>query len=281
MAKRRTAVLKPVNSGMDAADLEALRGATQHLEHPSLAMRLSSIVGTPIEIGVKLLPRPLYRKVHAIAELAISKSLQAALSSLHATRRPRSYNAMYRALAAGSGAMGGLFGIYSLPVELGISTTIMLRSIAEIARSQGEDLAEPEVRMACLEVFALGGESESDDAAETGYYGIRLALAWPVTHATHYIARHGVGADAAPLLASLVAGISSRFGIALSQKAAALMVPLIGATGAAAINVIFMSHFQEMARGHFVVRRLERKYGKDLVRMNYENICRENNKPAG
>jgi hypothetical protein len=171
--------------------------------------------------------------------------------------------------------MGGLFGIYGLPLELGISTTIMLRSIAEIARSQGEDISEAEVQMACLEVFALGGESESDDAAETGYYGIRLALAWPVTHATHYIARHGLGADAAPLLASLVSVISSRFGIALSQKTAALMVPLIGAAGAAAINLIFMSHFQEMARGHFVVRRLERKYGQDLVQANYEHFCRE------
>jgi hypothetical protein len=195
-------------------------------------------------------------------------------------RHPKPYNAMYRALAAGSGAMGGLFGIYGLPFELGISTAIMLRSIAEIARAQGEDLADPEVQMACLEVFALGGESESDDAAETGYYGIRLALAWPVTHATHYIARHGLGSDTAPVLASLVRAISSRFGIALSQKSAALMVPLIGAAGAATINVIFMSHFQEMARGHFVVRRLERKYGKELVQACYENIVRESRNRA-
>ena len=44
---------------MDARDLETLRWATQHLEHPSLAVRLSSVIGTPIEIGVKLLPRPI------------------------------------------------------------------------------------------------------------------------------------------------------------------------------------------------------------------------------
>ena len=48
--------------------------------------------------------------------------------------------------------------------------------------------------------------------------------------------------------------------------------PLIGAAGGAAINLAFMSHYQEMARGHFVVRALERRYGTDLVRTHYEAI---------
>jgi hypothetical protein len=51
-----------------------------------------------------------------------------------------------------------------------------------------------------------------------------------------------------------------------------LMIPLIGAASAATINVVFINHFQEMARGHFVVRRLERKYGKELVKANYEKF---------
>jgi hypothetical protein len=44
---------------MEGEDLDTLRWATSHLEHPSLAARLTSVVGTPIEIGIKLLPRPL------------------------------------------------------------------------------------------------------------------------------------------------------------------------------------------------------------------------------
>jgi hypothetical protein len=257
---------------MDAEDLETLKWATRHLEHPSLAMRLSSIIGTPIEIGIKLLPRQLYKRAHALANTAITKALETAVSTLRHDVRPNPHNTYYRALAAGSGAAGGLFGIYSLPIEIGVSTTIMLRSIAEIARSQGEHIHEPETQMACLEVFALGGETESDDAADTGYYGIRLALAWPVTHATHYIARHGLTAEGGPILATLVAAISSRFGVALSQKMAAMAVPLVGAAGGATINLLFMDHFQEMARGHFVVRRLERKYGKELVQASYEQV---------
>jgi hypothetical protein len=33
----------------------------------------------------------------------------------------------------------------------------MLRSIADIARSEGEDLSDPEAALSCVEVFALGG----------------------------------------------------------------------------------------------------------------------------
>jgi hypothetical protein len=265
--------MNDVPDAMEAEDLETLKWATQHLEHPSLAMRLSSVLGTPIEIAVKLLPRPLYKRANAMAHTAISKALKTAVSTLRHDERPNPHNRYYRVLAAGSGAVGGLFGIYGLPVELGVSTTIMLRSIAEIARSQGEHIHDPGTQMACLEVFALGGETESDDAADTGYYGIRLALAWPVTHATHYIARHGLSGQGAPVLASLVSAIGTRFGLAVTQKTAAMAVPLIGAAGAATVNLLFMQHFQEMARGHFVVRRLERKYGKEPVQAAYEEIC--------
>jgi hypothetical protein len=266
--------MEQVPLAMEEKDLETLASATQHLEHPSLAVRLSSVLGTPIEIGLKLLPRIVYKKAYAAAHVAISKALRTAVSSLQYDRKSPSQDSFYQALAGGSGAVGGLFGIYSLPFELGISTTIMLRSIAEIARSQGENIHAPETQLACLEVFALGGTAESDDAADTGYYGIRLALAWPVTHAAHHIARHGLGAKGAPVLATLIQTISSRFNIAVSQKLAAQAVPLIGAAGAATVNVLFMQHFQEMAHGHFTVRRLERKYGKELVRANYETIRR-------
>jgi hypothetical protein len=33
--------------------------------------------------------------------------------------------------------------------------------------------------------------------------------------------------------------------------------------------VIFTDHFQRVARGHFVVRRLEREYGADVIRRHY------------
>lgn len=255
-------------------DLERLRWAIAHLEHPSLAARLSSIIGTPIEIAVKLLPRPVYQRARTWADAAIGQIMEVAASSMRRVAETDPRNGLYRGLAAGSGAISGLFGVYGLLFELPISTTLMLRSIAEIARSQGEDLQDPQARMACLEVFALGGHSESDDAAETGYYGIRLALAMPVTRAAAHIAEHGLGNRGAPVLVEVIEAIAARFGTLVSEKVAAQIVPLIGAAGGTAINLAFMSHYQEMARGHFAVRDLERRYGPELVRTNYEAILR-------
>ena len=70
----------------------------------------------------------------------------------------------------------------------------------------------------------------------------------------------------------LIAQIASRFGVVVTQKLAAQAVPVIGALGGAAVNYAFIDHFQEIARAHFTVRRLERRYGKDTVRAAYERI---------
>jgi len=48
------------------------------------------------------------------------------------------------------------------------------------------------------------------------------------------------------------------------------MVPIAGAVGGVALNILFSRHFQSLAEGHFTVRRLERKYGGDAVRQAYE-----------
>ena len=45
--------------------------------------------------------------------------------------------------------------------------------------------------------------------------------------------------------------------------------------GGAAVNYAFIEHFQEVAPGHFTVRRLERVYGKNLVRAEYERLAQE------
>jgi hypothetical protein len=70
----------------------------------------------------------------------------------------------------------------------------------------------------------------------------------------------------------LLAQIASRFGVVVTQKLAAQAVPLIAALGSAAVNYAFIDHFQEIARAHFTVRRLERRYGKDAVRTAYDKL---------
>ncbi|RMD82390.1 MAG: EcsC family protein, partial [Candidatus Dadabacteria bacterium] len=177
---------------------------------------------------------------------------------------------VHKGAAALSGALGGAGGLGLLAVELPVSTVIMLRSIAAIARSEGHSLRDPRVRLDCLEVFAFGGPTRRDDAAETGYFAVRAAMAAEVTAAVRYVAEHGVADKGAPALVRLLSKIGARFGVAVSEKAAAQAVPIIGAVGGLTVNAVFTDHFQKMAYGHFILRRLEQRYGEDVVRRAYE-----------
>ncbi|MBA9068333.1 hypothetical protein FHR71_002074 [Methylobacterium sp. RAS18] len=164
-------------------------------------------------------------------------------------------------------------GIVSLPLELPIATTLILRSIAEIAQGEGEDLTRPEVSLACVQVFALGGgRAGSDNPAESSYFAVRAALAQSMSEATHFVTEQGVIGQGAPVLIRLTAEIASRFGLVVTQKAAAQALPVVGALGGAAVNIAFMDHYQDLAHAHFTVRRLERTHGKDPVRSEYEQI---------
>ncbi len=267
----REAPYVPSAKSISEEDMELLFRAHHRLEHPSLAARLTGLVGMPIEMALKLLPKPWWRRLHAAMERGIAKSLNAAVSSLRLGPITIAHDRFYKMLGMGSGAVGGYYGVWGLPAEIPITTTIMLRSIADIARSQGEDLHVLDTRLACMEVFALGGRTEEDDAADTGYYGLRLAMAISITRASSHIARHGLQ-KGGPVLMDLIRPVASRFGSVMSEKVAAQMVPLVGAAAGALINGIFMDHFQDMARNHFTVRRLERKYGFEMVREAYESL---------
>jgi hypothetical protein len=150
---------------------------------------------------------------------------------------------------------------------------IMLRSIAEIARSEGEDPSDPESALSCIQVFALGGRVGSTDASESGYFAVRGILAKSVTEAARFIAERGFIEEGAPALVRFITQVASRFGVVLSQKFAAQALPVVGTLGGASVNYVFIEHFQKIAQGHFTVRRLERAYGKDIVRAEYERLA--------
>jgi hypothetical protein len=270
--KRTSSVKKSLPMAFEDEDMDALRNAHFTLEHPSLAARLSSVVGTPIDMAIHLLPKHWYKRFHQATETAIAKALETAVSSMRREHEDSGHELYYKGLVAGAGGIAGFFGLPGLLIELPVTTTLMIRGIAEIARAEGEDIHTTEAQLACVEVFALGGKAESDDAAETGYYGIRLALSGYMSAAVAHIADQGLHAESGPVVFRLINAVASRFGISVSQRAATQLVPVIGAIGAAAVNTIFMQHFQSMARAHFIVRRLERKYGKAFVRASYESL---------
>jgi len=258
---------------LTAQDLTDLKWAHKHLEHPSFAIRLSSTLGTPIETGLQLLPQRWQNRLQAVVEFSIRKTLDAAITSMGHFPPSEAHDYLHKFIAMGNGALGGFLGAPALVAEVPITTALMLRSIADIAHSQGEDLSTLEARLACMEVFALGGRSMEDDAADTGYYGLRITLGFHFTRVAGFTS-NGAGTNV-PAVIDLVRAIATRFGIVVSDKAALKMIPVTGALSGALINLIFVQHFQDMARGHFIVRRLERKYGSDVIKIEYERLTRE------
>jgi hypothetical protein len=251
-------------------DRQDLRRAFELLNQPNLAMRVANQLGRPIEGVMRYIPSAASGAVQNAVRAALERALEVAVESL--ARTPGAQDRLHRWLCGGAGAVSGFFGLPALAVELPVSTTLMLRSIAAIAREEGEDLAGAETRLACLEVFALGGASPSDDAAETAYFAVRAGLAQAVREAAQAFAERGLAARGAPAIVRLLSQIASRFGIVVSEKAALQAAPIIGAAGGAAVNVVFIDHFQKTARGHFIIRRLERAYGQDAVRSAYEEM---------
>jgi len=264
---------------MHAVDVHALSDAVRAIERPGVGARLANLVGSPIERLVGMLPKRASGVIAAAARKAIHGALNLSLRTLSTNdpfspgAPPPASNGWHKVASAASGAVGGAFGLAALAIELPVSTTIMMRSIADVARSEGADLADRQTQLECVMVLALGGNATSDDAAEVGYFAVREAMTRAVSSAAAHLARHGLAKEGAPALVRLITLIAEHYSVNVTEKAAAQMVPLIGAVGGAAVNTIFIDHFQTVARGHFAVRRLERKYGEAMVREKYRELA--------
>jgi EcsC protein family len=159
-----------------------------------------------------------------------------------------------KVLTTATGATGGFFGLPGVAIDFPVTTLVIMRSIAEIARAKGEDLALDDTKRACLQVLAFGG-GNSDDDPEIGYWTIRAAL------------------SNAPI-ELFIKEIASRLSIVLSEKVLTQAVPVVGALAGGALNYVFMGYYQQMAEIHFTLRSLERKYGDEAgVRARF--LCAE------
>ncbi|WP_313492799.1 EcsC family protein [Stenotrophomonas sp.] len=273
--------LRLQDNAQDLADLERAVGL---LESPTLTARMANLIGGPLEFAVRKLPTAVSSRIQGVTEAALYKAAQTALWTMDSKQpgKPASPR-LHKLAAAASGALGGAGGLPALAIELPLSTTIIMRAVADVARSEGFDLSEMATRQACLEVFALGGNSGQDDASETGYYLARGFTTEVMRHLSAELAgtaisgSHGVllglgPKEAGKWLARIVEKIAARFGVVVSEKFVAQAVPVIGAVAGATLNTMFTAYYQDMARGHFIIKRLESKYGFDTVRLAYGGI---------
>lgn len=288
-----------VNNEQDYADLKR---AYELLESPSLSIQLANMVGAPIEKLVEKLPEGAHAKIQKVIEAAFEKSISLALGSMKNEQREASPK-MHKALSALSGGVGGFFGVAALLVELPLSTTIMMRAVMDIARSEGFDINDLDTKRACLQVFTLGGPSSKDDAAETGYYlsrGFTAQLANQLSRELSSLAGKQVvdaGSNVvtkqlavqvgnlSPVqisntISKLLQTVAERFGVQITEKMALQAAPVFGAVSGATLNVMFTDFYQAMARGHFIMMRLENKYGRDEVYTEYTALKEKYGKKA-
>jgi hypothetical protein len=269
------------------SDLIFISEAARYIERPSFLLQLTNSLGQPLERGLKLLPKAAERLVQHATQSALKAALRVAIASL--PKQPPPQHSFSEAIAAAkqtrlrhdfaaaaAGAAGGLFGLAALLVELPVTTTLMLRSIARVATIFGEDLTQPAARLDCLFVFSAGGGSPNAEAAESGYYSSRLAFASLVKEAAAFVggagareAAHAVSTKSAPALLKLLVPIAARFELVVSDKLIAQLVPIAGAASGAAVNIVFSEHFESLARYHFGLRRLEREHGTERVQAAY------------
>lgn len=269
---------------LDEIDIQDLKNAVDLLEQKTVTEKMTQIVGKPIDYLMGVLPAGVEAQIHSIVETALHKAADAALWTLDNDPSREASTKTNKFFAAVSGAIGGAFGFTALAIELPISTTIMLRSVADIARSEGFDLEDTQTKMACLEVFALGGPSEDDDAVDTAYYATRSFTAEAMQvlskelaeiaakQASANVMKNLTPTQTGKWLATLIEKIAARFGVVITEKAAAQAVPIIGAVAGATLNTMFTDYYQDMARGHFIIKRLENKYGFELVKAEYSRV---------
>ncbi len=197
-------------------------------------------------------------RMTGLAEQALTRGFQVSTVWMEGGEAAERWTGHHKFAAVASGAGGGFLGAAGIVGDAAVTTGLIMRSIAEIARSfPGEDLSNPETRRACIEVFTFGERVAADEDLGASYWAARFAF----QHAT---------------IEQAIRLAAGRLGVMLSQKAVAQFVPVAGAVAGAGINYAFLSYFQDVARVHFTLREIERNSGKpDAVRAAFAQVLRQ------
>jgi hypothetical protein len=173
--------------------LKLIADAARYLENSSLLMQMADSVGKPLKWMLKTADKIAPGRVDEAVGAALRTALAVAVRTIPSgtvMTNEREVEAiaatpslLHKFSVALTGSVGGLFGVAGLALELPITTTIMLRSIASIARDFGEDLSTPEGELHCLTVFCLGGPAAKDDALDSAYLAARYGMQEVVAHA--------------------------------------------------------------------------------------------------
>jgi EcsC protein family len=236
--------------------------AETYIATSGLLMTLVELAGRLPQSVLNQLPADWSLKLNQLGEQALTAAYEMAVLSsgpvergawLEAVLSRASSERFHKLAAAVMGALGGIAGLPGTLVELPVTTTLMLRSIQEIAKSYGEDPEKDAIRQQCLQVLAYGGPLIEDDDLEKGFFEARLTI----------------NASTIPLLIRTVA---ARFNVVVAEKFLASAVPVLAVGAGAVVNYTFISYFQNMAHVHFRLRRIENANDPDQVKSCFQRI---------
>ena len=281
-------------NGLSPDEIKFIQDAAEYLENPSFLIRLAEMFGKPVEWLIQGIEKVSPEIVDKAANASLRAALSVAISTIPESRSINidestrladigsSPDFWHKVSVAVKGTAGGFFGLLGLCVELPFTTTIMFRSIASIAHEFGERLDDEEVRMQCLAVLSFGGPGKECEAMESTYLTARVALEAMISAAAKAVAGKTaeeiatmVQKGTAAAVVNLIARIAARFDVIVTEKVVVESLPVIGAVTGATINIAFMDHFNRVARFHFGMRKLERKYGVDRVQSLYRDAVRQ------
>ena len=237
-------------AGLTPEDQETLRrAAVELLDARGVIMMVTEAVGHALDsVGgsiadfvEKKFGVDLKGKAEAIVETTLWKVQSGVVFGMDDTSDTERWGWFHQLVAVASGATAGFVGAPGLLWDIPVTTGMIMRSVADIARSYpGENLASDETKRACIEVFAFGGPEAEDDDADTGY--------WLVRSGANHMA-----------IELLIKTVAARFGVTLGEKALAQAIPIAGLLAGGGLNYAFMDYYQQMARVHFAIRDVERR----------------------
>ena len=233
-------VFPPLDRDQELARLAGVMKGAQ-----GAGFQVLNLVGAQAEGLLDMLPGGARARLEKATVSALEYAFDAAKAS-RGGRIPDGADWLTRAVTLGTGAAGGFGGIGTALAELPVTTTVILRAIQGIADEHGFDPEKPDVRAACLSVFAATGPLEDGDGTQDlSFLTMRLTMT-------------------GKSLSGLIAGVAPKLALPLGQKVAAQAVPVIGAAAGAAINYVFTAYYQDMARVQFGLMRLSEQTGESV-----------------
>lgn len=275
------------NSKFTKEELVFIEKAAKFFEDPNLLAKGLNVLSHGIEKTQALLPEKAKVTISKAVKVSLEKAVFASSKTItvqnkkltfsEAIEASKSTGRVHTTFAGALGGVSGFFGLVALPIELPITTLVMLRSILDTAQKFGLDITLPEVQLECVYVFSMGSDSPHDDQAMSAYYSSRFAFERLAKEASVILGAQtakqilaATESGTSNALIRFISEVAAVFEIRITKKLLAQSVPVAGALAGATINSFFADYFKSAAQFHFGLRNLESEKGREQTQLIFD-----------